>query len=91
MVFWCTRTGLFYQYVLYKLWGTFWVSREETCNFKYLSLNLKSSKHQITADQFSYIEQIKKIQINSPHKIHKNEPITTPEKDKLKANYGQIY
>ena len=60
------RVELFYQIVIYKLQQTFSVGRKKNCDFKYIGLNVKSSKH---LDQFNHIEQLKKIQIDSAHKF----------------------
>lgn len=53
----------------FKLRETFSVDREGNCDLKYRSLYVKSSKHQITIDQFNYIEQLKKMEIDSTHKV----------------------
>ena len=47
--FLCAGTELLYQNVIYK----FSVGREETCNFKNLDLDIKSSKYQITVNRFN--------------------------------------
>lgn len=66
------------------------IGRDENCNFKYLGLTKKSSKHQVTVDQSDYIEQLKKIQFASTSKLHKNKPLTTSEKNKLSAKNSQL-
>ena len=69
--FWCAGTELFYLNIL-KLRETFFIGREENCNFRYLGLNIQSERIHIAIDQNNYIEQLKKVDINSVCKLPKN-------------------
>ena len=70
--FWCAGTELFYLNIILKLRETFFIGREENCDFRYLGLNIQSEKIHIAMDQNNYIEQLKKVDINSVSKLPKN-------------------
>ena len=73
-----------------KLRETFYVGREENCNFRYLSLNIQSEKFHIAIDQNNYIEQLKKVDIKPVRKFQKKINLSDSERDTLRAKIDQL-
>ena len=88
--FLCAGTDLFYWIVILKLRETFYVGREENCNFRYLSLNIQSEKFHIAIDQNNYIEQLKKVDIKPVRKFQKKINLSDSERDTLRAKIDQL-
>ena len=67
------------------------VGKEVKLDFKYIGLNVVTTKSHISVDQHHYIDNLRKIYIASVQKSNNISPfLTSSEKDQLRAKIGQV-
>ena len=55
----------FHKAIITKLRGTILIGKEDKLNFKYLGLNVTSINSIITLNQYQYIQNLRKIDIDA--------------------------
>ena len=81
-------TERFKEEVIDQTKETFEISKEDKGNLKYIGLEIKQSKDQITVSQKKYIESLETIQIEK--NIGKEEELNKKDKRRLRGTVGQL-
>ena len=66
------------------------IGKEDKLEFKYLGLNVTSTNSTITLDQYQYIQNLHKTDIDTDQKKELTSPLNKAEKDQLSAKIGQL-
>ena len=84
----CTGSRKFLASLISKIENAFTVSKEESNNFRYVGSNIQCVNSNISVDQFSYIEGLNKVEINSSAKS--SDTLDKRQKDILQSKIGQL-
>ena len=79
----------FHKTIVSKKRETFQVDKEDKRDFNYIGLNIVTTKIHISLDQYQYINNLKKIDTALDLKSNNTSPLTSSEKDQLRAKTGQ--
>ena len=90
MLFLYSGTQLFCNIVVEKLKEKFLIESEESINFAYVVLRIKSYKDGLTIDQNYYIAGLDTIPINKKRASEKKEALDEKEKKEYRALVGQL-